>query len=446
VWPASRKWFPSCAISASTLLFCAWLAWSRFRVVIPTWDRSLPTLVAFLDTTLRRLGGAPTCAGFCDHVNGRVHRATGRVPAEMLVADRARLHVLPAAPHTLALGTPRTVNTDQTVRVGSVRYSTPPGLVGAQVWVRPDGDELVVPTAAPRSRLRGPAPRRRRRFWHWAPGRTPGWSRPPPSERHGGGPSWPTPSSWPPWSAPTPSMPPPGSPPPRAGSPRPTCSRSSSTAPPARPASTWCTPTRPTPSSPAPPAGRVHHHLPPVPPPRPVPPGHRPHPYRSTSHLMSPPTFQVTRTLALPPGGSSTRPSPVPPTPALPDPPVPTVPVTSSPTRWAWNSLTGGCTRDGLHQHRGSHPRPRSSSPNPFSRNTCDPDGGFGHGGGPGTGATRRGGRRASGRRAGGRGGSSTGPSPTPPTPVPLDPPIRDRDTKFTAAFDAVLGTRTSRS
>jgi hypothetical protein len=24
-----------------TLLFCAWLAWSRFRVVIPTWDRTL---------------------------------------------------------------------------------------------------------------------------------------------------------------------------------------------------------------------------------------------------------------------------------------------------------------------------------------------------------------------------------------------------------------------
>lgn len=44
----------------ATLLFCAWLAWSRFRVVIPTWDRTLPTLVACLDATLRRLGGAPT--------------------------------------------------------------------------------------------------------------------------------------------------------------------------------------------------------------------------------------------------------------------------------------------------------------------------------------------------------------------------------------------------
>jgi transposase len=43
-----------------TSLFCAWLAWSRYRVVIPTWDQTLPTLVACLDQTLRRLGGAPT--------------------------------------------------------------------------------------------------------------------------------------------------------------------------------------------------------------------------------------------------------------------------------------------------------------------------------------------------------------------------------------------------
>jgi transposase len=45
-----------------TLLFCAWLAWSRFRVVIPTWDRKLGTLLTCLDTVLRRLGGAPTYA------------------------------------------------------------------------------------------------------------------------------------------------------------------------------------------------------------------------------------------------------------------------------------------------------------------------------------------------------------------------------------------------
>jgi transposase len=209
----------------ATLLFCAWLAWSRFRVVIPTWDRTLPTLIACLDTTLRRIGGAPTylltdnektvtidrvagiavrhpdvvAAGrhygisvqtcvpfdpeskggaeatvriakadlvpttanlragyasfgqlvaatsrFCDEVNGRVHRETAQVPAVRLDVERTRLHPLPARPHTLALGTTRLVNTDQTIRFGSVRYSTPPGLVGAEVWARADGDELVV--------------------------------------------------------------------------------------------------------------------------------------------------------------------------------------------------------------------------------------------------------------------------------------------------------------
>ena len=46
----------------ATLLFCLWLAWSRFRVVIPTWDRTLPTLLACLDSALRRAGGAPTYA------------------------------------------------------------------------------------------------------------------------------------------------------------------------------------------------------------------------------------------------------------------------------------------------------------------------------------------------------------------------------------------------
>ena len=45
-----------------TLLFCAWLAWSRFRVVLPVWDRTLPTLIACLDATLRRIGGVPVYA------------------------------------------------------------------------------------------------------------------------------------------------------------------------------------------------------------------------------------------------------------------------------------------------------------------------------------------------------------------------------------------------
>lgn len=45
-----------------TQLWCAWLAWSRFRVVVPVFDKTLPTVVACLDATLRRIGGVPTYA------------------------------------------------------------------------------------------------------------------------------------------------------------------------------------------------------------------------------------------------------------------------------------------------------------------------------------------------------------------------------------------------
>jgi transposase len=206
-------------------LFCAWLAWSRFRVVIPAWDRTMGTLVACLDATLRRVGGSPTyllsdnertvtiehVAGipvrhptmvavgrhygckvescvpydpetkggveatvkiakrdlvptaanlrddydsfaelveaaedFCERVNARPHRETGRAPAEMLVEERAWLHVLPSSPHTAGLGETRRVDDDQTIRWGSVRYSTPDGYQGAEVWCRVVGNELVV--------------------------------------------------------------------------------------------------------------------------------------------------------------------------------------------------------------------------------------------------------------------------------------------------------------
>ena len=208
-----------------TLLFCAWLAWSRFRVVIPTWDRKLGTLLTCLDTMLRQVGGAPTyalidnektvtvehvagipirhpmmvaagrhygltvhtcvpfdpeskggseatvriakadlvptkanlrtgynsfaelaeaCEGFGEKVNGRIHRETNRVPAEALLVEQGRLHPILEAPFTAALGETRSVSVDQTIRFGSVRYSTPPGLVGREVWVRAEGDELVI--------------------------------------------------------------------------------------------------------------------------------------------------------------------------------------------------------------------------------------------------------------------------------------------------------------
>jgi transposase len=208
-----------------TSLFCAWLAWSRFRVVIPTWDQTLGTLVSCVDAALRRIGGAPTyllgdnaktvtvehvagvavrhpsivaagrhygckvetcepfdpetkggveatvkiakadlvptsanlrgqytsfaelavaAAEWCDHINARPHRETAVAPVQRLAVERAQLHVLPAAPHVAALGEERLVNDDQTVRFGSVRYSTPPGHVGSRVWCRIVGDELAI--------------------------------------------------------------------------------------------------------------------------------------------------------------------------------------------------------------------------------------------------------------------------------------------------------------
>jgi len=208
-----------------TYLFCAWLAWSRFRVVIPVWDQTMGTLIACLDATLRRLGGVPTyllgdnaktvtvehvagvavrhptvvaagrhygatvhscepfdpeskggveatvkiakadlvptdanlrgayasfaelvaaCQQWCDHINARTHRETGAAPVDRLAVERARLHVLPAEPHTAALGEERLVNDDQTVRFGSVRYSTPPGHVDTRVWCPVVGEELAI--------------------------------------------------------------------------------------------------------------------------------------------------------------------------------------------------------------------------------------------------------------------------------------------------------------
>lgn len=212
-----------------TLLFCAWLAWSRFRVVLPTWDRTLPSLLGCLDTTLRVIGGAPTyaltdnektvtvehvarvpirhpdvvaagrhygmtirtcvpadpqtkggseatvriakadlvpteanlldayatfaelqqaCRDFCEQVNARPHRATGRVPAELLVEELPRLHVLPAQPVALAFGLTRRVGWDSTISVEGVRYSVPHHHIDERVWVRWCGEELVVTVIA----------------------------------------------------------------------------------------------------------------------------------------------------------------------------------------------------------------------------------------------------------------------------------------------------------
>jgi hypothetical protein len=45
-----------------TVLFCAWLAWSRFRVVVPLRDKTLASVVMGLDRAVRMFGGCPTYA------------------------------------------------------------------------------------------------------------------------------------------------------------------------------------------------------------------------------------------------------------------------------------------------------------------------------------------------------------------------------------------------
>ncbi|MCR1781856.1 IS21 family transposase [Nocardioides carbamazepini] len=204
-----------------TVLFVAWLAWSRFRVVIALRDKTMPSVFAALDQTFRRLGGVPTyvltdnektvtvehiagiavrnpqlvgfaahysvvvhtcvpadpaskggtessvkiskadlvprdtnlldeygsfaeleaaCEAFCQKVNTRAHRITKRPPVEMLAEERARLHPVPAVPHTVAFGTTRVVpaNTPM-VMFESGQYSVPHTLLGATVWVRTQG-------------------------------------------------------------------------------------------------------------------------------------------------------------------------------------------------------------------------------------------------------------------------------------------------------------------
>jgi transposase len=212
-----------------TTLFCAWLAWSRFRVVLAIRDKTMPSVFAALDVTLRRLGGAPTyvltdnektvtvehvagiavrnpqmvafarhygltvhtcepadpaskggseatvklakadlvpkdtnllaeystfgeleaaCETFCDLVNTRVHRVTRRAPVEMLAEEQARLHPVPAHPHTVAFGLTRTVPASMPmVAFEGAQYSVPHTLLGQTVWVRVHGrggDEQVI--------------------------------------------------------------------------------------------------------------------------------------------------------------------------------------------------------------------------------------------------------------------------------------------------------------
>jgi transposase len=83
------------------VLFCAWLSWSRFRVVIPIRDKTLPTVVACIDVTLRRFGGCPTY-GLTDNEKtvtiDHVARIPIRNPEMVSAANHYGLTVLTCVP------------------------------------------------------------------------------------------------------------------------------------------------------------------------------------------------------------------------------------------------------------------------------------------------------------------------------------------------------------
>jgi len=84
------------------------------------------------------------CVELGDRINTREHRVTRRAPAVMLAEERARLHPLPAMSHTVCFGQTRKVSWQSTISVGGAIYSVPSRLVDERVWVRSDGDELVI--------------------------------------------------------------------------------------------------------------------------------------------------------------------------------------------------------------------------------------------------------------------------------------------------------------
>ena len=112
-------------------------------------------------TSWEQLVGA--CEVFMDTVNGRVHRVTAERPVDRLEVERAHPHPVPADPFTAAFGETRAVGWSSTLNHHGARYSVPHDWVDQRVWVRVEGDQLVVvatPAAGPieiaRHRLVGP--------------------------------------------------------------------------------------------------------------------------------------------------------------------------------------------------------------------------------------------------------------------------------------------------
>lgn len=89
------------------------------------------------------------CEVFCAQVNARPHRITRRAPAEMLAEERPRLHPVPAAPFTAALGVTRRADAMSLVTFEGGQYPVPHALAGQAVYVRRHGGQVVITHAGP---------------------------------------------------------------------------------------------------------------------------------------------------------------------------------------------------------------------------------------------------------------------------------------------------------
>jgi transposase len=99
-----------------TTLFCAWLAWSRFRVVLALPDRTFPSLVSALDRTFRMVGGASTYL-----LTDNEKTVTSRHVAGLAVRNRELIgvaHYYGVGVHTCVVADPESKGgTEATVRI-----------------------------------------------------------------------------------------------------------------------------------------------------------------------------------------------------------------------------------------------------------------------------------------------------------------------------------------
>lgn len=119
-----------------TTLFCAWLAWSRFRVVLALSDRTFPSLVSALDRTFRAVGGAPTYL-----LTDNEKTVTTRHVAGLAVRNRETLgvaHYYGVSVHTCVVADPESKGGSES----SVK------LAKADVLPRPDNLVTAYPDVA----------------------------------------------------------------------------------------------------------------------------------------------------------------------------------------------------------------------------------------------------------------------------------------------------------